>query len=84
MNGFNFHNLTAFRVDLDDIGLPGAFVLVTSNPKQSGNYRDFYIAHDQIGIVVFMFGCYVENTVDAVEIALANAPDYAPEIFDPE
>lgn len=44
------------------------------------NTHDFWLHHKDYGESAFMFGMHVESIDNAVEIAMANIPDYLDEL----
>jgi hypothetical protein len=65
------------RVWLDDVGLPGLYVLVVPDPRKGEKFRDFFLSHDETGITVHMFSMDVLDDTDAVDLAFSNADEYA-------
>jgi hypothetical protein len=76
MENIKFEKIPALRVDLEQVGCPGFYVLIVPDPRNGPKYRDFYIANDDFGPIEWMFGCEVFCDNEAAEIALTQGPDY--------
>ena len=65
------------RVDLDQAGAPGFYVLIVPGTVSMGEqFRDFFLVDDTTGEAMHMFGCDVNSDMDAAELALCNGPEY--------
>ena len=51
------------------------YVLIMPNFKEGVGIRDFFLAHELFGDVMWMFGCYVKDDEDAIRLAVSNAED---------
>lgn len=80
----DIYSFQTIRVNLDHIGLSGAYVLILPNPNQHANFRDFILAQETPGICVHMFGMTVDDDDEAINFAIEIAPSYAREVFDGE
>ena len=57
----------------------GVYCDITPSIEDDGTH-DFWLHLKGTGESLYMFGIHIESTDDAVEIALANIPDYVDEL----
>lgn len=74
------------RVWSDIPGKEDFFCLVVPDPREGETFRNFCLQRDGYGVIMDMFGCFVESDEQAVDIALGNMPDYVddPMFYDEE
>jgi hypothetical protein len=77
MGMFSVKKFEVIRVEFED----GVYCQITPSDVNEG-YRDFWLFRKNWGVSQTMFACEVKTDEEAVELAVANAPDYIPYLMD--
>ena len=66
----NVEKLEVLKVNLEN----EYYILIVPNAVEG--IREFFLANELVAKVDYMFGCYVADDEEAIEIAVSNADEY--------